>query len=182
MIPTSFHDGKARAEYIYKDLFRWLFYFANRIVRSSEDAEDIVMTVIDRVAHSPTQPGTYEHLKNRLRVSVQHEAINILRYRNQHQLAIGEFAYLSHLPVHAFPFPCHREREVVWRSVLEEIRRLSPRRQQVLRLYFFEDRSTRQISEQLSVSRQTILNLKAQALDHLRKSGLNELWDSLVES
>jgi RNA polymerase sigma-70 factor (ECF subfamily) len=139
------------------------------------------MTVIYKVVNSPRQPKTYEHLKRKLYVSVRNEAVNYLRYRMQHQKAISSMSHLNQGVPHPSLRPSHQDKENIWQMVSEHIRKLPPQRRKILQLYFFANKNTKQIAEQLSLSPQTILNQKARALEHLRNSELKVVWRNLVE-
>jgi RNA polymerase sigma factor (sigma-70 family) len=178
----KFHDSQARAEYIYRRFFQHLFFLADRQVRCTEDSEDIVMNVIYRVAYSPTQPQTLEHLKRRLFVSVRNESITYYRRRILHQKAVGYLSCVNQGLPYSDGDPSEKVREKIQQLISAEIERLPPQRRKVLHLYFFAQKSTGEISRELSLSAQTILNHKARALQDLRNSGLIDRWRSLVES
>ena len=178
----KFKDSQARAEYIFKRFFQHLYFLADRQVKCRADSEDIVMNVIYRVAYSPTQPHTLEHLKRRLFVSVRNESITYYRRRIQHQKAVGYLSCLNQAPAHPDGDSSEKVREKIQQLISAEIERLPPQRRKILHLYFFAKKSTREISKELSLSAQTILNHKARALQDLRNSELKGLWHSLVES
>jgi RNA polymerase sigma factor (sigma-70 family) len=175
-------DPGARAEFVFRHHFQHLNSLASRIVDSETDSEDIVMNVIYKVVTSPRQPGTHEHLKRKLFVSVRNEAINYLRYRTQHRRALSHLSNLHKSQLHSSLRPHHQDREKFVLLVLQEIRRLSPQRQKILFLYYFANMNTRKIAEKLSLSVQTVLNQKARALQCLRKTSLKDIWLNLVES
>jgi RNA polymerase sigma-70 factor (ECF subfamily) len=78
--------------------------------------------------------------------------------------------------------PSEKVREQIQQLICAEIARLSPQRRKILHLYFFAKKSTGEISKQLSISAQTVLNHKAKALRDLRNSSLIDHWRNLVES
>jgi len=59
---------------------------------------------------------------------------------------------------------------------MQEIDKLPRQRKTILRLYFFEQKSTSEIAEQMGLNSQTVLNHKAKALESLRKSGMKFKW------
>lgn len=163
------YDSRSGIEYIYRHLFKRLHAQASRITCSSEDSKDIVMNVIYKVVTSNTQPQSLEHLKKRLCVSVRNEAISYLRHKVQHRRAVDELCCI-YRPADPYSDLFLHEKERFWLRVIDKIHRLSPQRKKVLCLYFFANKSTKQISDQLSISTQTVLNLKSQALRLLRNS------------
>lgn len=178
----KFHDCQARAEYIYRHFFQHLYFLADRQVKCPADSEDIVMNVISRVAYSPTQPQTLEHLRRRLYVSVRNESITYYRRRIQHQKAVGYLSCVNQGLTYPDSDPSEKVREQIQQLICAEIARLSPQRRKILHLYFFAKKSTGEISKQLSISAQTVLNHKAKALRDLRNSSLIDHWRNLVES
>jgi len=140
------------------------------------------MNVIYRVAYSPPQPQTLEHLKRRLFVSVRNESITYYRRRILHQKAVGYLSCVNQGLPYSDGDPSEKVREKIQQLISAEIERLPPQRRKVLHLYFFAQKSTGEISKELSLSAQTILNHKSKALRDLRNSGLIDRWRSLVES
>jgi RNA polymerase sigma-70 factor (ECF subfamily) len=176
----KFLDRQARAEFIYNHFFQHLFFLADRMVNNPADSEDIVMNVIYRVVNSPNQPLTLDHLKRRLFVSVRNESITYIRHRIQHQKAVGYLSYHRH----GQSFSDGDLAEKVWDKIHQllgaEILRLPPQQRKVIHLYFFAKKSTGEISKELRISSQTVLNHKAKALQDLRNSGLQKAWKNLV--
>jgi RNA polymerase sigma factor (sigma-70 family) len=168
-------------EFIFRHHFQHLNFLSGRIVYSETESEDIVMNVIYKVATSPRQPQTHDHLKRKLFVSVRNEAISYLRYRTQHKNALSHLSNLHQNPQHLNLHSPHQDREKFLLLLLQEIRRLSPQRQKIVMLYFFANKNTREISEELSISVQTVLNHKARAIRDLQNSGLKEVWRLMVE-
>jgi RNA polymerase sigma-70 factor (ECF subfamily) len=61
-------------------------------------------------------------------------------------------------------------------DMYKEIEKLPKQRRKILRLYFFEQKSTTEIAEQMDLSPQTVLNHKTKAINSLRESGLQFKW------
>jgi RNA polymerase sigma factor (sigma-70 family) len=175
-------DPGAKMEFIFRHHFQHLNFLSGRIVYSATESEDIVMNVIYKVATSPRQPQTHDHLKRRLYVSVRNEAISYLRHRRQHKNTLSHLSYLHQNPQYPSLRPQHQDREKFLLLLLQEIRRLSPQRQKILMLYFFANKNTREIAKELSISIQTVLNHKARAIRDLQNSGLREVWRRMFES
>jgi RNA polymerase sigma-70 factor (ECF subfamily) len=171
----------AKMEFIFRHHFQQLNFLVGRIVDSATESEDIVMKVIYKVVATPRQPKTHEHLKRKLFVSMRNEAISYLRYRKTHQKAVSYLSNSNQSLVYPSVHLSDQDKENIWQKVSEEIRRLPPQRKKILQLYFFENKNTKEISELLSLSKQTILNQKARALEYLRKSDLKDIWRNLVE-
>jgi RNA polymerase sigma factor (sigma-70 family) len=100
----------------------------------------------------------------------------------QHKKAVGYLSWLHRGLTYFDGDLSENVREKIRQLISAEIERLPPQRRKVLHLYFFAQKSTGEISKELSLSAQTILNHKARALQDLRNSGLIDRWRSLVES
>ena len=178
----KFHDPQARAEYIFSHFFQHLYFLADRMVNCPADSEDIVMNVIYRVVTSPNQPQTLEHLKRRLFVSARNESITHFRRIIQHQKAVGNLSYHHRDAFQRGGDLSEKDQQKIEHLLSAQIRRLSPQRRRVIHLYFFAKKSTGEISKELCISAQTVLNHKAKALQDLRNSGLEKAWRNLVDA
>jgi RNA polymerase sigma factor (sigma-70 family) len=178
---NNVQDGPNRAAYIYSHFFQPLYYVVDRMINCPAESEDIVMNVIYKVINSQNQPQTLDHLRRRLFVSVRNEAITYFRRRTQHQKAVSYLSGLQHNPGYSDGEASENVQEKVRQLISAEIRRLPPQRRKILHLYFFAKKSTAEISKELSISAQTVLNHKAKALHDLRNCGLIDRLRNLVE-
>lgn len=165
-----------------KDSFRWIYdrmvrpltYFVENIIFSHADAEDIVANAFYKLFHARTGMKSYEHVKRWLYVIVRNEAIDYLRLKTKQRESRHDLAYLeTGVEEH---METERAKTVVFQGILQEIEKLPRQRKTILRLYFFEQKSTAEIAEMLQLNSQTVLNHKAKALESLRQSGLKFKW------
>jgi RNA polymerase sigma-70 factor (family 1) len=174
-VMLSFREGNKDAfRLIYDQLVRPLTYFVENIIHSQADAEDIVANAFYKLYHARTGLRSYEHVKRWMYVIVRNEAIDYLRARtrareNQHDIAYLESGVVEHAET-------ERIKANLLQDVYREIEKLPKQRKTILRLYFFEQKSTTEIAEQMELSPQTVLNHKTKAIDSLRKSGLRFKW------
>lgn len=172
---VSFREGNKDAfRLIYDQMVRPLTYFVENIIHSQHDAEDIVANAFYKLYHSRTGLRSYEHVKRWLYVIVRNEAIDYLRARtrareNQHDIAYLESGVVEQAET-------ERIKANLLQDIHKEIEKLPKQRKTILRLYFFEQKSTTEIAEQMALSPQTVLNHKTKAIDSLRKSGLRVKW------
>ena len=175
VIMHSFREGD-------KDAFRWIYdrvvrplsYFVENIIFSHADAEDIVANSFYKLFHARTGIKSFEHAKRWLYVISRNEAIDYLRLRNKQREGNSDLAYLDKgIEEH---METERVKSVLFQAVLAEIEKLPRQRKAILRLYFFEQKSTAEIAELMGLNSQTVLNHKAKALDSLRQSGLKLKW------
>ena len=174
-VMLSFREGNEEAfRLIYDQLVRALTYFVENIIHSQADAEDIVANAFYKLYHARTGLRSYEHVKRWMYVIVRNEAIDYLRARtrareNQHDIAYLESGLVEMAET-------ERIKANLLQDIYKEIEKLPKQRKTILRLYFFEQKSTTEIAEQLELSPQTVLNHKTKAIDSLRKSGLRFKW------
>jgi RNA polymerase sigma-70 factor (family 1) len=174
-VMVSFREGNKDAfRLIYDQMVRPLTYFVENIIHSQHDAEDIVANAFYKLYHARTGLRSYEHVKRWLYVIVRNEAIDYLRARtrareNQHDIAYLESGVVEQAET-------ERIKANLLQDIHKEIEKLPKQRKTILRLYFFEQKSTTEIAEQMALSPQTVLNHKTKAIDSLRKSGLRVKW------
>jgi len=171
----SFREGNEEAfRLIYDQLVRALTYFVENIIHSQADAEDIVANAFYKLYHARTGLRSYEHVKRWMYVIVRNEAIDYLRARTRARENQYDIAYLESGLVEMAE--TERIKANLLQDMYKEIEKLPRQRKTILRLYFFEQKSTTEIAEQLELSPQTVLNHKTKAIDSLRKSGLQFKW------
>jgi RNA polymerase sigma factor (sigma-70 family) len=174
-VMVSFREGNKEAfRLIYVQLVRPLNYFVENIIHNQQDAEDIVANACYKLYHARTGLRSYEHVKRWMYVIVRNEAIDYLRARrrtreNQHDIAYLESGVIEEVET-------ERVKASLLQDMYKEIEKLPKQRRKILRLYFFEQKSTTEIAEEMDLSPQTVLNHKSKAIDSLRKSGLQFKW------
>ena len=175
VIMDGFRAGdQASFRWIYDRMARPLTYFVENIIFSHTDAEDIVANAFYKLFHARAGMKSYEHVKRWLYVIVRNESIDYLRLKTKQRESSNDIAYLAadteeHMET-------ERARTAIFQSVLAEIEKLPRQRKTILRLYFFEQKTTAEIAEMLHLNSQTVLNHKAKALESLRQSGLKFKW------
>jgi RNA polymerase sigma-70 factor (family 1) len=154
---------------VYDRMVRPLTYFVENIIFSPTDAEDIVANAFSKLYHARSGMRSMDHIKRWLYVIVRNESIDYLRLRSRQRESHSEVAYLgAETDDH---HETERVKSAVFQGILNEIEKLPRQRKAILRLYFFEQKSTAEIASQLGLNCQTVLNHKAKALESLRKSG-----------
>ena len=154
---------------VYDRMVRPLTYFVENIIFAPTDAEDIVANAFTKLYNARSGMRSMDHIKRWLYVIVRNESIDYLRLRSRQRESHSEVAYLgAETDDH---HETERVKSAVFQGILNEIEKLPRQRKAILRLYFFEQKSTAEIASQLGLNCQTVLNHKAKALESLRKSG-----------
>src|ERR1700754_5312174 len=174
-IIISFRDGNKEAfRIVYDQMVRPLTYFVENIIHSQTDAEDIVANAFYKLFHSRAGMKSFEHVKRWLYVIVRNESIDYLRLKTKQREGKHDLAYLE--TGIDEQLETERVKAVLFQNILQEIEKLPRQRKAILRLYFFEQKTTSEIAEMMQLNSQTVLNHKAKALESLRKSGLKFKW------
>jgi RNA polymerase sigma-70 factor (ECF subfamily) len=174
-IMVSFREGDKEAfRWVYDRMARQLTYFVENIIHSQTDSEDIVANAFYKLFHARAGMKSFEHVKRWLYVIVRNESIDYLRLKTKQRERRNDLAYLE--TGIEEQIETERVKAVLFQSILQEIEKLPRQRKAILRLYFFEQKSTHEIAEMMQLNSQTVLNHKAKALESLRKSGLKFKW------
>jgi RNA polymerase sigma-70 factor (family 1) len=171
VVIRSFREGDKDAfRWVYDKMVRPLTYFVENIIFSTSDAEDIVANAFSKLYNARSAMKSFEHIKRWLYVIVRNESIDYLRSKRRLRESHTEVAYLE--SASEDQLETERVKSEVFQKILAEIEKLPRQRKAILRLYFFEQKSTAEIAEQMGINSQTVLNHKAKALESLRRSGL----------
>jgi RNA polymerase sigma-70 factor (ECF subfamily) len=170
---SAFRKGDTNAfKWVYERLTKSLLYFAQNIIDSPTDAEDIVASAFLKLHRSRAEMQSYVHIRRWLYFIVRNESIDLLRYRTRSREIHEDLSYLNSEE--------YVDLEMLKTSLLqnlsEEIEKLPRQRKAILRLYFFEGKTTAEIAEQMQLNSQTVLNHKTRALEALRKTVLSADW------
>jgi len=171
VVMLSFREGDQDAfRWVYDKLVRPLTYFVENIIFSTTDAEDIVANAFSKLYNARSGMKSFEHIKRWLYVIVRNESIDYLRSKRRLRESHTEVAYLESASENQLE--TERVKTEVFQKILAEIENLPRQRKAILRAYFFEQKSTAEIAENMGLNSQTVLNHKAKALDSLRKKGM----------
>jgi len=169
-VMMAFREGDKDAfREVYDRMVRPLTYFVENIIFSPIDAEDIVANAFTKLYNARSGMRSIEHIKRWLYVIVRNESIDYLRHRSRQRESHGEVAYLGAEAEEQHE--TERVKSAVFQGILHEIEKLPRQRRAILRMYFFEQKTTAEIAKQLGLNSQTVLNHKAKALESLRRSG-----------
>jgi len=174
-VMVGFKEGNEAAfRAIYASMATPLLYFVENIIHSQVDAEDIVANAFYKLYHAREGLRSVDHIKRWLYVIVRNESIDFLRLRARQMETKYDLAYLE--PNADEQLETERVRTVLLQDIRAAIEELPRQRRKILRLYFFEEKSTAEIAEIMQLRPQTVLNHKTKAIDSLRKSGLKLKW------
>jgi RNA polymerase sigma-70 factor (family 1) len=165
---ARFREGDRDAfKWIHDQMVRPLIYFAENIVYSPVDAEDIVANAFYKLFNKRAELASYDHIKRWLYVIVRNEAIDYLRKKTKDRKLCEDTIFLqSEVEANA---ETERVKTVIFETILKVIDKLPRQRKVVICLYFFGGKTTSEIADMLGLSTQTVLNHKTKALESIRK-------------
>jgi RNA polymerase sigma-70 factor (family 1) len=163
-------------KYAYKHFFdkysKSLKLFALRCFDNEDDAEDAVAHAFYKLYLLRESIKAVKHIEPWLYTVVKNKAVDYRRHRSVVARADEEMGNLQELAEKEDPELERIEIATInhMHDLLHKaIDRLPARRQQVIRLYFFQQKTTAEIADQLDISKQSVLNAKTKAIEALRK-------------
>lgn len=155
-------------KWVFDRLYKPLVYFTQNIINHPTDAEDVASNAFHKLYHIREKMESFEHIKRWLYVTVRNGAIDYLRLKNRSREFSKDITYLGEDGDERL------DQEMIKMGILqnlsEAIEKLPRQRRTILRLYFFDNKSTAEIADELQLSHQTVRNQKVSALEALRKT------------
>lgn len=166
---VAFREGdKTTFKWVFDRLYKPLVYFTQNIINHPTDAEDIASHAFQKLYHIREKMESFEHIKRWLYVTVRNGSIDYLRLKSRNREFSKDITYLGEDGDERL------EQEMIKMGILqslsEAIEKLPRQRRIILRLYFFDNKSTAEIADELQLSHQTVRNQKVSALEALRKT------------
>jgi RNA polymerase sigma-70 factor (ECF subfamily) len=145
---------------------RALYYFARRLLRDKEEAEDIVVSIFIKLLnkkndfekladvksflYTATRNACFDHLRKVKPINLNEDSEELEIMADEHSL----------------------ENELIKAKVLQviyaEVESLPAQCKEVFKALFIDGKSTNQIAQEMGLSTQTVLNHKSRALTKLR--------------
>lgn len=156
-------------------VIRWLFntyykrlcYFAAELIRSPEDAEEIVSTTILKLWQQRGNFDSEQKIKAWLYISVRNACYNFLRSGKQNKTPNKIIDLASDLlDDHATRL--YQKSEIGF-DFSQIISKLPERQREIMDMALREELSTKEIAEKLQISEATVRSTMRHALDKLRK-------------
>jgi RNA polymerase sigma factor (sigma-70 family) len=153
--------------HIYNLYSRQLLFIVTRIAGNKETAEDIVAESFVKLLSRPGSFESLSKLKSYLFKTGQNACLDWLRAEKRHAFSHAEIKYLSPDAENLI------ERTVIHAEVLEclyaGIRKLPPKYAEIVERAYIRGESLAEIASAMDLRYKTIQNLKAKAIQELRK-------------
>ncbi|PUZ30428.1 RNA polymerase sigma-70 factor, ECF subfamily [Chitinophaga costaii] len=164
--PTAF-------QFIFRQHYQALCYFANSIVANDQEAEDLVQESFSKLWDKRNGFGSASSIKAFLFISTKNASLNFIKSRERHSLKEKEFSYLhpeeESLDINRFD-PVLTETEIM-QQLYAEIERLPNQCRRIFKMSYLEGRKNEDIANTLHLSYNTVRAQKLRALKLIR-SGL----------
>lgn len=164
----QFKAGDQRAfKYVFDLHVRGIRYFLQSIVKDENAADDLASKVFLKVWHNRGKIKNEDHLKHYLFATARTIAIDHLRQKKRQFWSIADQEGLPGAETDRI------DAKIVQAELLDEIRtcidRLPGKNKNILRMYFFEQKSTDEIALMLGMTPQAVRNAKVRSLEKLRR-------------
>ena len=153
-------------DFFFRQYYTTLCYFATSILHNEEEAKDIVQDCFVKLWDSHTINERSETVKSFLYTAVRNKCVDVLRKKKVIQKAKLQIAKSGDDNFEFFDEVAFAE---MIREVFGNIEMLPPKMQQVIKLYYFEEKNYKEIASTLGTSPETVRNQKGKALKIIRK-------------
>ncbi len=167
LFADSFQRGEEAAfDCLYREYFASLTYFANRILADTDTAEDVVQDCFVQLWQRRDRLHHIKAIKSYLYRSVKNQCLKQLEQQKRN--TVFNEPYKSEPGIEAAVIAAETARELY-----QFIETLSPALQQIIRLYYLEGKSNREIAQQLQIEPDTVTRQRLRAIMALRKTKIS---------
>ena len=164
----SLIDGDFEAfDQLFRNYNQRMYYFAKSILKSHEDAKDIVQEVFLRIWKNRASIDTRSSFKSYLFTISYNIIVDTMRKRVTEQKFRDEL--IKNAAKEEFLINEELEYKELNTSYHKAISELPPKRQQIYKLHRFENKSYQEIASKLDISANTVRNQMTQAIKFLRE-------------
>lgn len=178
-ILKEFQDGNPEAfQKIFEMHYRKFVFFAVRLIKDRDQAEDIVSESFLKVWEGRAKIKDTNSLISYLKVTIRNGCINFLNTQRRHDISHREIAYMNGLPEEEIQTSYIRSEllDLTWKSAQE----LPPVTKKVFHLLFDEGLSMKEVAEKLGVSINTIKTQRLTALRYLKEIASRREWIIII--
>ena len=148
--------------------YRALWYFANRLVDNTEQAEDIVAEAFIKLWNRRHQFQNLEKIRPFLFVVTRNACITYLKQHKRREFSHNEISYLS--PISEEDADTEQLRAELVQEVLLQAEAMPPQMKKIFSLFYVEGKSLSEIADNLDVSINTVRSQKVNALKRIREA------------
>ncbi len=153
---------------VFKQYYSSLVFFASRLVKVKEDAEDIVHEVFIKLWQKQPDFGTYTNIKAILYIAVKNSCLNYIQQQKRKLKGQRGYHYYIKEETESYILTQITRTEVI-QMVYAALQLLPLEQRRVMHLLFVQGKDKQQVAEQLNISIHTVKKHKLNALRFLRK-------------
>jgi RNA polymerase sigma-70 factor (ECF subfamily) len=155
-------------DYLFNEYYTQLQYFAERLVGSREEAQDIVITVFRKFWNIRDNFQTSNNIKAFFYITIRNQCLDFLRYRQRlnevkkeyesHLLSADEIKQSEHLII---------ESDLI-NKIYKEVQKLPNRCREIFILTYFKGLKTKEIASVLQISESAVTTQRSLAIKYLK--------------
>jgi RNA polymerase sigma-70 factor (family 1) len=155
-------------DYLFNEYYTQLQYFAERLVGSREEAQDIVITVFRKFWNIRDNFQTSNNIKAFFYITIRNQCLDFLRYRQRlnevkkeyesHLLSADELKQSEHLII---------ESDLI-NKIYKEVQKLPNRCREIFILTYFKGLKTKEIASVLQISESAVTTQRSLAIKYLK--------------
>lgn len=157
---------------VFRRLNKPLLYFAHKMKIGWEACEDVVADSFAKLNTRKATMESWDHIKRWMYVITRNAAVDCLRHNKQERLIRNECGTFT-TEDEEMDLEEETDLEMLKSSLLgslqEALQRLPRQRKAVIEKYFFENKTTSQIAEEMGLDPQTVLNHKSRGIRALSR-------------
>ena len=168
-IVDSLNDGQQHAlDELFAQYYRALVYFALRITKNQEEAEDIVIESFSKLWNNRGGMESVPHIKGFLYMTTRNACIDYLRAQEKIRSIREELELLADPVIQTLEVETTRAEML--RHIYEELERLPHQCRNVFKLSVIKGLKSREIANELNISISNVTSQKSRAVQLLRSA------------
>lgn len=178
-IVDSLKDGQQQAlDELFTQYYRALVYFAMRIIKSQEEAEDIVIESFSKLWNNRGKMESVQNIKGFLYLTTRNACMDFLRVQKKIRNGQRDLQILAD-PI-IVDMDIDTTRTEVLRHIYEEMENLPHQCRNVFKLSVIKGLKSRDIASELNISVSNVTSQKSRAIQLLRRALVKRMIHFIV--
>ncbi|MBX3256000.1 MAG: RNA polymerase sigma-70 factor [Chitinophagaceae bacterium] len=166
-IVTSLNNGQQQAlDELFAQYYRALVYFAMRIIKNQEEAEDIVIESFSKLWNNRAKMASAQNIKGFLYLTTRNACVDHLRAQRKFRDIQKELQVLADPIIENTDIDTTRAEMI--RHIYEEMEKLPQQCRNIFKLSVIKGLKSRDIASELNISVSNVTSQKSRALQLLR--------------
>lgn len=174
-IVDSLNNGRQQAlDELFAQYYRALVYFAMRIIKNQEEAEDIVIESFSRLWDNRERMESVQNIKGFLYLTTRNACVDYLRAQKKIRDIQKELQFRSEPMVGDIDIETTRAETM--RHIYEEMEKLPQQCQHIFKLSVIKGLKSRDIARELNISVSNVTSQKSRAIRLLRTALVKRMF------